>query len=217
MSSPGARASDAFATAVTVLVTPGPAVAIATPSFPVSSAGVRHMRRGALVSRVDDANADVRYVIPNRLDVSTLKPEDIIHAPRFQASGDPCGDAGLAPVEVLALLIGDRCGIHCGSPLDASVASMRASGAKPGCQQVVQRPVLYLAGRIAWHFVFAQEYDLAGPFVAGKAFSCPGKQFGLADLRSRVPHHGRQNALPPFRVRASHDRGLTNRRMARQH
>ena len=51
ISSTGTRASVAFAIAVTVLVTPGPAVTIATPSAPVSSAWACAMWTAAPSSR----------------------------------------------------------------------------------------------------------------------------------------------------------------------
>ncbi len=51
ISSTGARASEALAMAVTVLVTPGPAVTMATPKLPVSSACACAMWTAAPSSR----------------------------------------------------------------------------------------------------------------------------------------------------------------------
>jgi hypothetical protein len=66
-------ASEAFAIAVTVLVTPGPAVTIATPSAPLSSACAWAMWTAApFVANVDYADSKARNVVPKRLDVAAL-------------------------------------------------------------------------------------------------------------------------------------------------
>ena len=38
--------------------------------------GMRHVDRGPLVAHVDDADAEPRHVVPDRLDMAALKPED---------------------------------------------------------------------------------------------------------------------------------------------
>ena len=54
---------------------------------------MRHVHRGALVAHVDDADALLRDVVPDRLDVPALQAEYAIDAARFEKSRDP-GRAG---------------------------------------------------------------------------------------------------------------------------
>ena len=51
--------------------------------------GVRHMDRGAFVAHVDDADALPRDVIPDRLDMPALQPEDPVDAARLEKAGNP--------------------------------------------------------------------------------------------------------------------------------
>ena len=93
ISSTGTRSSCALAIAVTQLVTPGPAVANATPTCPVSTAWQCAMcTAGAFVAHVDDAHAALRKLIPDRLDVPALQPEHAIDAAGDQELDDPFGD-----------------------------------------------------------------------------------------------------------------------------
>ncbi len=65
--------------------------------------GVRHMDRGAFVAHVDDADALPRHVIPDRLDMPALQPEDPVDAARLEKARDP-GRAGLLiRIEILRL------------------------------------------------------------------------------------------------------------------
>ena len=91
----GTRASDALAMAVTVLVTPGPAVTMATPKL-ARQFGVRmrHVHGGAFVADIDDADAEPRDMVPDRLDMAALQAEDAVDAARLQKARDP-GCAGL--------------------------------------------------------------------------------------------------------------------------
>jgi len=83
ISSTGTRARYAFAIAVTVLVTPGPAVTMATPKPPVSSAWACAMCTAAPSSRTSTMRMPApRHVIPDRLDVAALQAEHGRSMPR---------------------------------------------------------------------------------------------------------------------------------------
>ena len=55
---------------------------------------MRHVHGGALVAHVDDADALLRDVVPDRLDVAALQAEDAVDAARLEEARDP-GGAGL--------------------------------------------------------------------------------------------------------------------------
>ena len=107
ISSTGMRASEALAIAVTVLVTPGPAVTMATPKLPGQlGMGVRHVHGGAFVAHVDDADAQPGDVIPDRLDVAALQAEDAVDAARLEEARDPRRAGLLVGVEIVRLVAG---------------------------------------------------------------------------------------------------------------
>ncbi len=63
--------------------------------------GVRHVDRRTFVAGVDDADAEPRRMVPDRLDVAALEPEDAVDAARLQETRDP-GRTGVGVgVEVL--------------------------------------------------------------------------------------------------------------------
>ena len=65
--------------------------------------GVRHVDRGAFVAHVDDPDSLPRHVIPDRLDMPALQPEDPVDATRLEEACNP-GRAGLLiRVEILRL------------------------------------------------------------------------------------------------------------------
>ena len=61
---------------------------------------VRHVHGGALVAHVDDADAEPRDVVPDRLDVPALESEDAIDVARLQEARDPFRAAIGRAVEV---------------------------------------------------------------------------------------------------------------------
>src|SRR5262245_19548591 len=62
---------------------------------------MRHVHRGAFVAHVDDAHVELCQVIPDRLDVAALQPEDAVDAARHQEAGDQFGDAAAGAHESL--------------------------------------------------------------------------------------------------------------------
>ena len=64
--------------------------------------GVRHVDGRTLVADVDDADAEPRDVVPDRLDVPALQAEDAVDAARLQEARDPGRTGVLVGVEVLA-------------------------------------------------------------------------------------------------------------------
>ena len=48
--------------------------------------GMRHVHRRDLVTNIDDADAELRGMIPDRLDVTALKAENPVDAARLQES-----------------------------------------------------------------------------------------------------------------------------------
>ena len=62
--------------------------------------GVRHVDGGALVAHVDDADAEPRDVVPDRLDVAALQAEHAVDAARLEEARDPGGAGVLVGVEV---------------------------------------------------------------------------------------------------------------------
>ena len=96
--SSGTRLIEAFATAVTVFVTPGPGGHERDPGLPRQLAvGVRHVHRRALVADVDDAHAEPGELVPDRLDVAALEAEHAVHAVVAQEARDQVGDDGPRP------------------------------------------------------------------------------------------------------------------------
>lgn len=91
-----------MAIAVTVLVTPGPAVTIATARPRKLRMGMGHVDGRALVAHVDDADPEPGAMVPDRLDMPALQAEDAVDAARLQEAGDPGGDRPGIGVEVLA-------------------------------------------------------------------------------------------------------------------
>ena len=72
----GIRETDAFAIAVTVFVTPGPAVASAIAHLAGQlGVRVRHVHGGGLVTDVHDGHAETGQLVPDRLDVAALQAE----------------------------------------------------------------------------------------------------------------------------------------------
>ena len=57
--------------------------------------GVRHVHGRALVAHVDDADAEPREMVPDRLDVAALQAEHAVDAARLEEARDP-GGAGVA-------------------------------------------------------------------------------------------------------------------------
>ena len=51
--------------------------------------GVRHVDRRGLVANVDDADAKLRGMVPDRLDVPALQAENAVDPARFQETRDP--------------------------------------------------------------------------------------------------------------------------------
>ena len=62
---------------------------------------MRHMHSGAFIANIDDADAGARDMIPDRLDVSALQPEDAIDAPTLEESRNPGRDAVFTGTEIL--------------------------------------------------------------------------------------------------------------------
>ena len=212
ISSTGARASEALAMAVTVLVTPGPAVTMATPSAPVSSAWACAMCTAApSCAHVDDANAVPRDVIPDRLDVAALQAEDAVDAARLEKARDPGGADSSSGVAVDA-------GFHAHLLLGRSCC-------------VAQHAMQDLAGRGARHLLLADEGDRARPLVAGDAVLAPVEELALRRRRrpscrtitacTRSPHFGSGTPITAtsftLRMRAEHGlRPRTDRRSRRR-
>ena len=63
--------------------------------------GMRHVHRGPFVAHVDDANAAARDVIPDRLDMAALQPEDAVDAARREKPRDPGRAGKLIRIQVL--------------------------------------------------------------------------------------------------------------------
>ena len=53
--------------------------------------GVRHVHRRDLVTNIDDADAELRGMIPDRLDVAALQTENAVDAARLEEARDPRG------------------------------------------------------------------------------------------------------------------------------
>ena len=86
------------------LVTPGPAVTMATPSWSGQlGMGVRHVHGRAFVAHVDDADPEPRHVVPDRLDMTALQAEDAIDAARLEEARDPGGARKRIGVQVANL------------------------------------------------------------------------------------------------------------------
>ena len=66
--------------------------------------GVRHVHRRGLVANIDDADAKLRGMIPDRLDVAALQAENAVDSARLQETRDPSGAGIVVGIEVLALV-----------------------------------------------------------------------------------------------------------------
>ena len=98
----GIRASEALATAGTRVGHAGPGRhhgdAELAGQFGV---GVRHVDGRDLVANVDDADAELRGMVPDRLDMAALQPEDAVDAARLQETRDPSRAGVVVGVEVI--------------------------------------------------------------------------------------------------------------------
>jgi hypothetical protein len=65
--------------------------------------GVRHMHRRALVAHVDDADAELRDMVPDWLDMTALQAEHAIDAAPLEETRDPRRAGEIVAVEILTL------------------------------------------------------------------------------------------------------------------
>ena len=63
--------------------------------------GVRHVHGRGLVANVDDADAELRGMVPDRLDMAALQPKDAIDAALLQEPRDPSRARIVIGIEVL--------------------------------------------------------------------------------------------------------------------
>ena len=85
----GMLARYALATPVTASVSPGPAVTIATPGWPVTRAQPSAAcAADLLVAHVDDADALVEAAVVDRHDVPAAEREDVRHALLLERARD---------------------------------------------------------------------------------------------------------------------------------
>ena len=63
--------------------------------------GVRHVDGRDLVANVDDADAKLRGMVPDRLNMAALQPEDAVDAARLQETRDPSRAGVVVGVEVI--------------------------------------------------------------------------------------------------------------------
>ena len=183
----GTRASEALAMEVTVLVTPGPAVTMATPNPPVSSAWAWAIWTAARSSRTSMMRMPSWAVVPDRLDVTTLQAEDAVDATGLQGLGNPggnterivvqvqAGDVLALTVMVVVLLVLKRC----------------------SAELLTQQPVKDLAGRVARHLFRHDEDDRARALVAGQLVAAPLGQCRLIQRWSVAAHDGSGDARSP--------------------
>ena len=62
---------------------------------------VRHVDGRDLVANIDDANAELRRMVPDRLDVAPLQTEDAVDAARLQKARDPGGAGFVIGIEII--------------------------------------------------------------------------------------------------------------------
>src|SRR5262252_10321915 len=196
ISSTGTRARYALAIAVTVLVTPGPAVTMATPSLPVSSAWACAMWTAAPSSRTSTMPT------PSRATWSQIGWMWPPCRPKTRSTPRRARKRAIHAAQLLGSVARSS-----GAPAVMTSASLPAQ-----CRP--QDPVQDLAGRGARHRIVGDEGDRAWPLVAGDAVPAPVDDLGFACRAMRARHDDGVHALAPGRVGQADHRHLLHVRVA---